>query len=159
MLLEEVSPKHYEFFLQLYPDMLEWAACSVNVTSYSSESDLMQANCVWRVFVVDGEAVGLCGLKSINVADRAAEPAIAIVPALRRSGYGIAMSRALVRFAFNDMNLNRLYTSVLPDAPSRELMEKLNFKHEGTMRQSRYKNGRFTDILVYGLLREDCPWV
>jgi RimJ/RimL family protein N-acetyltransferase len=158
MQLAEVTPPHYEFFCSLYRDVLPWAASTITVTSYSPESELMAPNTLWRVFLDGDEQVGICGLKNLNLADRAGEPVVAIHPAHRRTGYGLSMSRQLIHLAFNELNLNRLCTIVLADALSIHLLEQTGFAREGQLRQARYKNGKYVDTLVYGLLREEYKW-
>jgi diamine N-acetyltransferase len=73
-------------------------------------------------------------------------------------GKGIATSalRLLCEYAFNDMNLNRIYTYVLKNnIGSIKKNEKNGFKIEGTLRKHVFNQGSFQDVVVMGLLKED----
>ena len=73
-------------------------------------------------------------------------------------GKGIATSalRLLCEYAFNEMNLNRIYTYVLKDnIGSIRKNEKNGFKIEGTLRKHVFNQGSFQDVVVMGLLKED----
>lgn len=51
------------------------------------------------------------------------------------------------------MGLNRVEVRTDPrNAASRRLLLRLGFHHEGTLRETRYLDGRYTDDLVLGLL-------
>jgi ribosomal-protein-alanine N-acetyltransferase len=71
-------------------------------------------------------------------------------------GYMSAAVRALVRFAFDDLALNRVEAACQPDnAPSRALLEKVGFWHEGFARRYLKINGAWRDHLLYGVCADD----
>lgn len=55
-------------------------------------------------------------------------------------------------YAFDNLNCRRV-TAVMR---SPGFLERLGFTHEGTLRKG-YPNG--DDMLVYGMLREECRWI
>jgi RimJ/RimL family protein N-acetyltransferase len=69
-------------------------------------------------------------------------------------GYGEDAMRTLCRYAFEDLDLNRieLYTFEYNPRAVRSY-EKVGFVLEGRLRQRRYAAGRYYDTLVMGLLR------
>jgi len=40
---------------------------------------------------------------------------------------------------------------------SRRVAEHCGFKHEGTMRRATFHNGRYHDLDLFSILREECP--
>ncbi|KAL2257713.1 hypothetical protein VTK26DRAFT_9269 [Humicola hyalothermophila] len=75
-------------------------------------------------------------------------------------GRGImtAALREYVRWAFRTLRgLNRIEAMVFEgNERSVRLMEKVGFTHEGTRRRAGEKDGWVFDIMVWGLLREEC---
>ena len=54
------------------------------------------------------------------------------------------------------MNLHRLEAEVVANNKvSINLIEKLGFKKEGTLREAKYSNGTYYDIYRFGLLRKE----
>ena len=54
------------------------------------------------------------------------------------------------------MNLNRVYLKVYEDnVRAIALYEDMGFVHEGRLRQEMYREGRYWDALVMGLIRDE----
>lgn len=61
-----------------------------------------------------------------------------------------------MELAFGTFNLYRLEAEVMEfNEPSIRLMESLGFKLEGRLREARYVDGKYWDILRYGILRRE----
>lgn len=71
-------------------------------------------------------------------------------------GAGKEAAKLIINHGFKSLNLRRIYcgTSV-ENIGMQKLAEKIGFKKEGILREALYKNGRYVDIINYGLLRED----
>ena len=72
----------------------------------------------------------------------------------RRHGYGSDALNLLLRFAFHDLNLNRL--SVWPSAdniPFIYMVEKAGFEQEARRREASFHDGTYWDVIMMGLLR------
>jgi RimJ/RimL family protein N-acetyltransferase len=91
-----------------------------------------------------------------------------IQPAHRKAEFGIFIfdprGRALVapafkqfiKDAFGRLNLNRIYARIHSDnEKSLDCAEAAGFVYEGTERQSLFCCGRFKDVVVMSLLREE----
>lgn len=64
--------------------------------------------------------------------------------------------RGAVRFAFSELALHRVEAACLPNnEPSRRLLERVGFKHEGLARAYLKINGNWADHLLYAILSGD----
>ena len=64
--------------------------------------------------------------------------------------------RGAVRFAFSDLALHRVEAACLPNnEPSRRLLERVGFQHEGLARAYLKINGNWADHLLYAALSTD----
>lgn len=73
-------------------------------------------------------------------------------------GRGIAFEATseLINYLFSNYDLHRIQAFVWSgNEASRALALKLGFTHEGTARQARFKNGKFIDILNFGLSKNE----
>ena len=71
-------------------------------------------------------------------------------------GYGTDTMRLAVRYAFMELNLNRVTLNVFEYNPRAiRCYEKAGFRHEGRQRQFLNRNGRRWDVLEMGILRDE----
>ena len=71
-------------------------------------------------------------------------------------GYGTEATRLVVGFAFDRLNLNKVWLGVHADHPGAiRAYEKVGFKIEGRLRQEMVRNGVYADRLIMGILREE----
>jgi RimJ/RimL family protein N-acetyltransferase len=71
-------------------------------------------------------------------------------------GYATEAARAVVRFGFETLGLNRVFATCFADNPASErVMQKLGMRCEGTMRQHYKRFGLYHDGQLYGLLRSE----
>ena len=114
-----------------------------------SNSDHVFAVCTKR-----GIHIGNIGLHQIDWKNRNAQLGILIGEARYRSrGYGEDAVRALLRFAFHELNLHRvnLY-HYAHNSRARVCYEKCGFRNEGMHRDALFLNGRYYDVAVMGIL-------
>jgi RimJ/RimL family protein N-acetyltransferase len=103
-----------------------------------------------------GELVGACDLGRVEGRARTAVLGIWIGRSFWDKGFGTDAVRVLCRFAFNEMNLQRIELSVLETNPrGRRAYEKVGFKEEGRLRRALFLGGRLVDLIVMGLLAEE----
>lgn len=101
--------------------------------------------------------IGSAGFHAIDWRVRAAEFGIMIGDKNYWSkGYGTDAVRTLAGFGFGELNLNRIYLRVF-DYNRRAIRcyEKVGFVLEGRLRQGHFHDGRYCDVLLMGLLREE----
>lgn len=71
-------------------------------------------------------------------------------------GYGTEVMTLLLRHGFRTLNLNRVYLRVYAENKRAiRTYEKVGFLHEGSLRQAVYKNGKYSDVLIMSVLREE----
>jgi RimJ/RimL family protein N-acetyltransferase len=70
-------------------------------------------------------------------------------------GYCTEAGRAVLKYGFEVLGLNRIHSSHVARNPaSGRVMQKLGMQHEGTLRQHVLKWGVFEDLELYAILRE-----
>jgi len=73
-----------------------------------------------------------------------------------RNGYTYEAVKAVTQFAFGRLGLHRLEAACVPEnAPSRNLLEKAGFRHEGKATAYLKINGVWRDHLTFGLVAGD----
>jgi UDP-4-amino-4,6-dideoxy-N-acetyl-beta-L-altrosamine N-acetyltransferase len=113
-----------------------------------------------RVFTIeteDGVAIGNIGLHDLDWKNRSA--LLGIVIAEKEywgQGYGSDAITALLRFAFGEMNLHRIWLAVF-DFNERAIRcyEKCGFRHEGRAREAMFRDGRYHDALQMAILQQE----
>ena len=71
-------------------------------------------------------------------------------------GYATEAARAVVRYAFDNLNLHRVYAYHFVDNPaSGRVLQKIGMTYEGRRRQHTVKWGALLDSESYAILRDD----
>lgn len=111
----------------------------------------------WAVTLTgDNQVIGLCGFGYWARHNRIAELGFDMAKSHWGQGLIPEAAVAVVRFGFEQMNLNRIVAEVHGNnVASIRVMEKLGFVLEGILRDDGYENGAFYDQRLYGLLRRE----
>ena len=68
-------------------------------------------------------------------------------------GYASEAAQELLKRAFNELKLHRIYFGTSQyNIGMQKVGEKLGFQKEGTLKDAQFKNGKFNDIVLYGLV-------
>ncbi len=71
-------------------------------------------------------------------------------------GLGSDALRSLFAYGFDELNLNRISSTIFSNnLRSIKMCLKCGFKEEGTLRESQFTNGRYVDELLVAILRSD----
>jgi RimJ/RimL family protein N-acetyltransferase len=71
-------------------------------------------------------------------------------------GYAQELTMLMLKHAFYDLGLHRISSYILAtNTASTRVHEKCGFSHEGVLRQAVYKNGRYVDLILMSILREE----
>ena len=108
--------------------------------------------------VEGGELIGAIGLELAH-ADRRAEIGYWIGRPFWGQGYATEAAVAVTRYAFEELDLNRIHAGHFPRNPaSGKVLEKIGMRPEGCRRQHVLKWDRFEDLIEYAVLREEFKW-
>ncbi|NUT19807.1 MAG: GNAT family N-acetyltransferase [Hamadaea sp.] len=104
----------------------------------------------------DGRFLGWCGLTRWNPEYRSASLGYCFTEASWGHGYATEAAHALLRWAFDTLDLNRVQAEAdTRNLGSARVLEKLGFVREGTLREDCIVNGDVSDSWIYGLLRRE----
>jgi RimJ/RimL family protein N-acetyltransferase len=143
------------------PAVLEYFADMVPLSLEKEEkwyNDMLQ-NPRFRAFAIEfeGQHIGSAGLADVDGRNARAEIGLFIgLPEMWDRGLGLDALTTLVRFGFQQMNLNRIHLQVFAgNERAIHLYEKAGFRHEGCWRQAAFRHGRYHDLLWMSVLREE----
>lgn len=107
-------------------------------------------------FQGDDTIIGACILFNFDPGFHCAEIGYELHPAYHGQGIMSEVLSAILAYGFNELELHRIEANPLAgNPPSINLLRKLGFTHEGTLRQRHFFRGHFDDQLYFGLLREE----
>jgi RimJ/RimL family protein N-acetyltransferase len=101
--------------------------------------------------------IGFMGLHKVSPESRHAELGIMIGDkSFWERGYGTDAILTLVRFAFDDMNLNKVKLGVFDiNSRAQAVYRKIGFVEDGRLRQEYYQEGRYRDVIQMSILRDE----
>jgi RimJ/RimL family protein N-acetyltransferase len=105
----------------------------------------------------DDRLIGTVGLTHIDHRNGNAEFGIAVGDRKSQNkGYGTEATRLILDFAFATLNLHRVRLCVYANNPrGLHVYEKVGFVKEGVLRQETYRESRYWDVIVMGILRSE----
>jgi RimJ/RimL family protein N-acetyltransferase len=135
---------------------IAWPEAIAQTRQYWEWARASDSNLIFAIETVAGELVGSIGLHGVDPRSRQAELGIWIARPQWGKGYGTDAVRIASRFAFREMNLQRVYLHVYDTNPRGiRAYEGVGFKEEGRLRRGQFVGGRYVDVIVMGLLAED----
>lgn len=119
---------------------------------------LPESNTILRCAIVSKQEpqkfMGTIILTDIDYKNGTAEIHIKLTKNERGKGYGTDAVNTMVRYAFDELRLNCIYSQVLEyNKTSQNLFEKCNFQQEGLLKNRVYKNGKYISIYSYSILK------
>lgn len=127
---------------------LEW------IKNYKNTSDNMR----WMIDLDNDVTLGMVMLTKIDWKDRSAEISYKINPYERNRQTGDTKDAvyAVIKYAFEDLGLHRLEASIIDyNIFSQKMIKSMGFQLEGTCRSKIFKNGKWNDEYIYGLLCDE----
>lgn len=106
---------------------------------------------------VEGAHIGNVSLVGVNWKNRSAELGITIGDkSYWDKGYGSDAVRTMLKIAFGEMNLHRVFLRVHADnVRGIQCYKKVGFQKEGTMRESVFKEGAYYDVQFMSILESE----
>ena len=119
-----------------------------------------EKNIVFKIMIESNLVSGWVGnisLQSIHWVYRSAELAIFIGNTdAWGKGVGQKACSQLLDYAFNTLNLNRVWTGTSKlNYGMRKIAEKIGMKQEGVFKDAMFLNGAYVDVYEYAILREE----
>lgn len=108
-------------------------------------------------FVIEaaGAVIGRCDLFAFDELARTCRLGITLNRDHWGQGYGRDAVRVLLRYAFRDRNLNRVWLDVLADnTRAIRAYRASGLVEEGRLRQHAWHDGAYKDVVVMGVLRD-----
>ncbi|WP_210125277.1 GNAT family protein [Staphylococcus sp. GDY8P85P] len=112
-----------------------------------------------RMFVIDldnEKSIGIVGFKNLDWVNRNSELFIYIGDEeYWGKGYGTQALELIIKFAFNNLNLHMLYLEVFAyNKNATKTYERLGFKQDGILRQSKFQDGKYYDKIIMSKINE-----
>jgi ribosomal-protein-alanine N-acetyltransferase len=138
------------------PDALSRASFRARVARYAEDWRTDQAYNFF-IFTHDESLIGGIGLSNIRRGvSETASLGYWVGEAFARQGYMTAALPLVLEFAFDRLGLHRVEAACLPtNIPSRSLLARAGFHHEGYAREYLCIGGKWQDHLLFAILRGD----
>lgn len=167
VLLRPVRRSDIEYFLKWFNDMdvTQYLNLYLPMTEMGEEQwiDNLGARRNSAMFVIEAidgasnKPIGSTGLEDISARDHNATFGIAVGDKDYWSkGYGTEAARLLIAYGFEQLNLHRINSFAFAfNERSIRMHKAIGFKQEGLRRELIFKNGKFQDDVIFGLLRTE----
>ncbi|MGE7840453.1 GNAT family N-acetyltransferase [Lysinibacillus sp. NPDC093712] len=104
------------------------------------------------------QLIGSCGVYSINWINSTCLVGISLSEKWQGKGLGTDAMQTLITFIFDYIAINKIKLQVFSfNVGAIRSYEKCGFTKEGTLRNEIFRFGKFHDIILFGLLREEWP--
>jgi RimJ/RimL family protein N-acetyltransferase len=113
---------------------------------------------VIEIFTENGwKAIGNISYMHLSDIDRAAEVGLFIGDKTEwNKGYGRKALKLMLNYGFYSLNLNRVYLQVFENnLRGIRAYKATGFVEEGRMRQAKFSNGKYLDVLLMSVLRDE----
>lgn len=167
MLLRELSPADAAVLHEYWSDkaVTEFMVLNAfaNIATTARMIELLAglagagAGVRWAVALRDGgRVIGTCGFHNLKAEHSRAEIGYELGKEYWGRGLMSEALRAILRHGYEVMNFNRIEAFVnVGNARSVQLLERLGFRLDGTLREYEYARGRFVDQHCFSLLKGD----
>lgn len=127
------------------------AATNWMVDEWLALAQLYRHPVAWIVETLDGDPIGLVVLSDIEPLDRRTELSFFLVASARNRGLGSDMLQTVVEALFSDLGYHRITVKTEDhNQAAQALLARHGFRIEGRLREARYIDGRWHDMLIYG---------
>ncbi|HPF86524.1 MAG TPA: GNAT family protein [Candidatus Limiplasma sp.] len=104
----------------------------------------------------ENRVIGTIGLMNVNRLHRSAEVGYSLSRAYWNRGIMSEALKGMLGFCFDTMEFNRIEAQHEVENPaSGAVMRHAGMRHEGTLRKRIYNKGRFRDVELYAILKEE----
>ena len=147
-----------------HPEVIQFYGISYK-TQEEAKAQLEFYDDVWRsetgifwaiTLLGEKELIGAVGYNNYMPEVQKAEFALWMLPDYMGQGIGSEASAKVIQYGFSTLDLHRIEALIeTPNQGIKKLLQKFNFKHEGTLRETEYKNDQYIDLEMYALLKRE----
>lgn len=103
-----------------------------------------------------GQLIGNCGIRLDAPEAREADIGYELDPRYWGQGYATEAARTLLTLGFRDMALHRIWSwCIAENVGSAHVLEKIDMRQEGRLREKEWMKGRWWDTLLYAILEHE----
>jgi RimJ/RimL family protein N-acetyltransferase len=164
--LRRHEPGNYGLYAGWYGDpeiwhLTSWASAPLGrsaVKRLFEERELSTTDDSFAIHVEgEEEPVGVISLMNLSEANSSADLSVLVGhPEDRNQGFGAEAIAMILRYAFDDLGLNRVGLSVFEfNEAAISTYERLGFEHEGRLRRAVKRADGFHDALLMSVLSEE----
>lgn len=145
-----------------HPDITKYYGISYNTMEETKEqlrffADLEKngTGIWWAICSLDNKTFyGAGGLNSLSKEHKKAEIGLWLLPEYWKQGIMSETIPVICKYGFQKLGLHRIEGFVeTENVNCKKAIERLNFKHEGTMIDSEIKNGKFISLDIYAIIK------
>ena len=131
----------------------EWDRKWVEDKIFNNDKHIYLAICLKD----NNKLLGYTSLNDIDNRNRKVQwGGIVIDKEYKSKGYATEVGAIILDFVFNELGLNRLYSSIIEEnIASQRFTEKLGFSKEGVFKSSVFKKGKFHNEVLISFLKDD----
>lgn len=166
--LRRHEPRNYRLYAGWYGDaeiwhLTSWAATPLGrsaVKRLFEERELSSTDDSFAIHVTgEEEPVGVISLMNLSEANASADLSVIVGQREDRNhGFGAEAIERILRYAFDDLGLNRVGLSVFEfNETAISTYERLGFQHEGRLRRAVKRADGFHDALLMSVLKDEWP--
>ncbi|MBP3344916.1 MAG: GNAT family N-acetyltransferase [Clostridia bacterium] len=148
--------EEYYNFLPSKPMTKEECLSSLSeiIEKYEQEKE---QKLIWGIALKgSNKLIGSLHLGKISSTHKCCEIGWGLNPKFQKQGYAIEAAKSFVDYIFNKFGMHKIGVLVWEgNLASQTLVKKLGFCEEGRERQARFKNGKYIDVLHFGLLEDE----
>lgn len=128
----------------------------VEFIQQANQQNTIYAEYHWAITDLNDNYMGTISLKNVDKHSAKAEYAISISRKAQGRGYANYATQEVIRYAFCELNLNRVYLNVLSDnIRAIRFYEKQGFLYEGEFRNHIYIRNEYKSLMWFAMLKED----
>jgi ribosomal-protein-alanine N-acetyltransferase len=104
----------------------------------------------------DRRLIGTCGIRMASAGAHKGDIGYELSPGHWGQGYATEAARAIVRFGFTELRLQRIWSwCIAKNVGSARVLEKAGMRLEGRLREKEYFKGRWWGTLLYAILEQE----
>lgn len=166
LLLRQIQPDDIQNIFEglSNPEVIKYYGISFDSLNATEEQMIWYKNLEetgtgiwWAICSKDNKTFyGAGGFNGWSKDHKKAEIGFWLLPDFWRKGFMQEAFPIICNYGFETLDLNRIEGFVdSENSNCKKAIEKMNFKHEGTMRECEIKNGKYLNVDIYAILKND----